>query len=73
MHPYIGVPSHKQTDPAKAAGQIINHDMMDDMTEAAAAVDYTIRKLESDTHRASVTAAAKLHKPAHGGYPGTVK
>ena len=51
----FSTPFHKQTDPAKQAGQIINrpeppsnHDMMDDMAEHVSAKEY---------------------KPVHGGYP----
>ena len=53
------IPAHKQTDPAKQAGQIINrpeppsnHDMMDDMAEYV---------------------SAKEHKPVHGGRPGEIE
>lgn len=50
-------PAHKQTDPAKMPGQIvnsINFDMMDDMAGI------------------QTPSPSALYKPAHGGYPGEV-
>lgn len=53
-------PAHKQTDPAKKPGQIVNppvvnHDLMDDMGKYA----------EQERHAPT----SKTYKPTHGGYP----
>lgn len=63
-------PAHKQTDPAKLPGQIvnpINTDMHDDMSDYATRVTWNDPKpLMGNTE------SAPGYKPAHGGYPGTV-
>ncbi len=56
----LSIPAHKQLDPAKKPGQIvnpINTDMMDDMA-----------MIDTEPRRRMV---AQQYKPAHGGYPGT--
>lgn len=60
----LSIPAHKQTDPAKKPGQIINPintDMMDEMSKYAA----------QERHAGMRPELAATYKPTHGGYPGT--
>jgi hypothetical protein len=57
----FSVPFHKQTDPAKQAGQIVNH-KSDEGVKADPLGEFSLSR-----------SGSKGYRPAHGGYPGKVQ